>query len=107
HDSVGAFNRWQSTLQTIRCRVVLRVTPTAGGWAVAAEATKELEDLPQPLGATAGAASLRNDNALPTARLNDDFRVRMSERWIALGRDEPLEQELLCRIEERLAGRRR
>ena len=103
-DSVGDFNRWQSTFQTIRRRAVINVTPTTQGWAIAAQATKEQEDLPQPLGATTGAANLRNDQSLPTARLNEQLRTRTSDRWIPLGRDEPLEQELLFRIQQRLTG---
>lgn len=105
-DSVGWFNRWQATFQTIRRRALVSVTPAAGGYAVGVRATKEIEDLPQPLGATAGAASLRNDQALPSERLVEDYQTRSSGRWVPLGRDEPLEQEMLRQIRQRLAGGR-
>ncbi|WP_146574446.1 hypothetical protein [Botrimarina hoheduenensis] len=103
-DTVGAFNRWQSTLQTLRRRAVVRVIPAASGYEIGVRVDKQLEDLPRPELATAGAASLRNDSSLPTDRLNPVDRVRSSERWIDIGRDEPLEQRMLRDIAQRLGG---
>lgn len=101
-DTVGSFNRWQSTLQTLRRRAIVRVTPAAGGYEIGVRVDKQLEDLDRPELATAGAASLRNDSSLPSDRVNPINRVRGSERWIDIGRDEPLEQALLRRFRERL-----
>lgn len=100
-DTVGAFNRWQSTLQTLRRRALVRVIPAAGGYEIGVRVDKQLEDLPRPELATAGAASLRNDASLPTDRLNPVDRVLTSDRWINIGRDEPLEQEMLREIAQR------
>ena len=102
-DSAGAFNRWQSTLQSIRRRATLRVIPAAGGSEVAVRVDKQLEDLNRPERASAGAASLRNDNALPSDRVTPVDRTRVSERWIDIGRDEPLEQRMLRELRRRLA----
>jgi hypothetical protein len=45
-DSVGAFNLWQSTLQTIRRRAVLRVIPLGNAYQLDLQVQKQLEDLP-------------------------------------------------------------
>jgi hypothetical protein len=103
-DSAGAFNRWQSTLQTIRRRANVRVVPVSGGYEVGVRVDKQLEDLVRPERATAGAASLRNDSSLPTDRLNPPSTVLGSDRWIDIGRDEPLEQRLLGRIRDAVAA---
>lgn len=103
-DSAGAFNRWQSTLQTVRRRAYVRVIPVAEGWAIDVQVFKELEDLPHPERASAGQAVLRNDNSLPSGRVVPVSLTRESDVWIRLGRDEPLEQKMLGEIQERLAG---
>jgi hypothetical protein len=103
-DSVGAFNRWESTFQTIRRRAVIRVIPDANGYLVEAIVEKELEDLRNPEKATAGASTFRNDNALPSRRLEEVSRTQSSPRWIQLGRDPALEQRLLAEIHARLTG---
>ncbi|MCI0335566.1 MAG: hypothetical protein L0228_20350 [Planctomycetes bacterium] len=104
HDSVGSFNRWESTFQTIRRRALLRVIPDAAGYLVEVVVEKELEDLPNPEKATAGAAVFRSDDSLPSRRLEDVSRARSSPRWIQLGRDPLLEQRMLADIQARLGG---
>ncbi len=103
-DSVGNFNRWESTFQTIRRRALVRVVPDATGYLVEVIVEKELEDLPQPERATAGAATFRNDTSLPSRRLEQPGRIGTSPRWIPLGRDPPLEQRMLAEIHARLTG---
>ena len=106
-DSVGDFNRWESTFQTIRRRALVRVLPDAAGYNVEVIVEKELEHLPRPEQATAGAATFRNDNALPSRRRNAmDLAQRpgSSRQWIALGRDVALEQRMLADIHARLSG---
>ncbi len=103
-DSVGSFNRWESTFQTIRRRAVVRVIPDAAGYLVEVIVEKELEDLPKPEHATAGAATFRNDSSLPSRRLEQVSRTRSAPRWIPLGRDPPLEQRMLAEIHARLSG---
>jgi hypothetical protein len=103
-DSVGSFNRWESTLQTIRRRALVRVIPDAAGYLVEVIVEKELEDLPKPEHATAGAATFRNDGSLPSRRLEQVSHTRSSPRWIPLGRDPLLEQRMLAEIHARLAA---
>jgi hypothetical protein len=103
-DSVGSFNRWESTFQTIRRRAVVRVIPDAAGYLVEVIVEKELEDLPNPEKATAGAVIFRTDGSLPSRRLEEVSRTRSSPRWLQLGRDPPLEQRILADIHARLNG---
>ena len=103
-DSVGWDNRWESTFQTIRRRAVMRVIPQQGGYLVEAVVNKELEDLPRPENATAGAASFRNDNSLPSRASEEVSRTRYSPNWIPLGRDIWVEQALLAEIRERVVS---
>jgi hypothetical protein len=103
-DSVGTFNRWESTFQTIRRRAVVRVVPASTGYMVEVIVEKELEDLPKPEHATAGAATFRNDSSLPSRRLEQPSRTHSSPRWIQLGRDVALEQRMLAEIHARLSG---
>ncbi|MCA9248645.1 MAG: hypothetical protein KDA42_16080, partial [Planctomycetales bacterium] len=70
-DSVGSFNRWESTLQTIRRRATLRVIPTGGGYLVDVQVEKELEDLPKPERSTTGSATFRNDGSLDSDETRD------------------------------------
>jgi len=101
-DSVGRYNEWESTFQTIRRRAVLRVIPERGGYLIDVEVQKELEDLPRPEHATSGAATFRNDNSL-SSRLNEEVsRTRLSSEWLPLGRDPALEQQILADIRARL-----
>ena len=103
-DSVGSFNRWESTFQTIRRIATLRVIPDQGGYLVEVVVSKELEDLPRPEHATAGAATFRTDGSLPSARADTVSRTLSSPRWIPLGRDTALEGRMLAEIHGRLAG---
>ena len=104
HDSVGSFNRWESTFQSIRRRATVRVIPDANGYLVEVIVEKELEDLPRPERSTAGAASFRSDISLPSPRLEPISRVRQSPCWLPLGRDPALEQRMLAEIHARLNG---
>ncbi len=103
-DSVGSYNEWESTFQTIRRRAVLRVIPEQGGYLVDVEVQKELEDLPRPEHATVGAATFRNDNSLPSRLGEEVSRTRLSGEWIPLGRDPALEQQILDDIRIRLGA---
>lgn len=102
-DSVGAFNLWESTLQTIRRRASVRVLPDAQGYLVEVQVEKQLEDLPRPEKSTAGAAAFHNENTIPQDRVAAPSRSRPSPLWISLGRDQALEQQILADIRQRLA----
>jgi len=103
-DSTGWDNRWESTFQTIRRQAVLRVIPQQGGYLVDAVVNKELEDLARPENSTAGAATFRNDNSLPSRLDETVIRTRFSKNWIPQGRDIMVEQQLLAEIQARLTS---
>jgi hypothetical protein len=102
-ESVGRYNRWESTFQTIRRRCVIRVIPDATGYLIDATVEKDLEDLPHPEHSTAGAASFRNDSSLPPSQDEPVNPTRLGGNWIMLGRDPALEQLILADIQARLA----
>ncbi len=101
-DSVGRYNRWESTFQTIRRRCVVRVIPDATGYLIDVTVEKDIENLPHPENATAGAATLRNDASIPSNREEPVNPVRLAGNWILLGRDPALEQRMLADIQGRL-----
>ena len=101
-DSVGRYNRWESTFQTIRRRAIVRVIPDRNGYLIDLTVHKELEDLPHPENATAGAATFRNDSSLRSSVTQAVSRTRLSEFWIPLGRDQACEQAILTEIQARL-----
>ncbi len=101
-DSVGRYNRWESTLQTIRRRATVRVIPDAAGYVVDVTVEKDLEDLPRPEFSTAGVATFRNDSSLPSVPAEAVSRTQLSGRWILIGRDLALEQRILADIQSRL-----
>lgn len=103
-DSVGNFNRLESTFQTIRRRGIVRVVPQQGGYQVEMVVEKELEDLPHPENSTAASAAFRNDGSL-TSRVNENVsRTRLSQHWVPLGRDTECEQQILAEIQARLGA---
>jgi hypothetical protein len=101
-DSVGRYNRWESTFQTIRRRATVRVIPDATGYIVDVTVEKDLEDLPRPEFSTAGATSFRNDSSLPSVPAEAVSRTQLAGRWILIGRDPALEQQMLADIQSRL-----
>lgn len=96
-DSVGAYNRTESTLQTIRRRCIVRVTPANGGYLMDVAVFKELEDLPRPQEASGGDATFRFDASIQR------YREPVGDRpptlgWIQQGRDCDLEQRIIGRL---------
>jgi hypothetical protein len=106
NDSIGTWNRWESTFQTIRRRATVRVIPDANGYLVEVIVEKEREDLPKPERSTVSRASFSDniDFTLPSDRLEESARVHSSPRWLSLGRDPALEQRMLAEIHARLNG---
>lgn len=99
-DSVGRYERWYSTLQSVRRRAVVRVASTPQGYQVNVEVFKELEDVPPEQGGYPP-ASFRNDSSL--ARVSSPPGVvPTSGGWIPLGRDFLLEQRILNELAARL-----
>ena len=106
HDTVDPDQRLENTLQSMRRRAVVRVTPAQGGHWVEVAVFKELEDVAQPDHATAGAATFRYDSTL-TRVDNPITGEQVTKGWIAQGRDTSLEQQIIADLLSRCgqAGR--
>ena len=100
-DSTPGYERWHSTLQSIRRTAEVRVIPDSNGFRVYVEVYKELEDVSQPEYSTVTAATRRHDGSLVTdQRLGNQFGS-VTLGWIPLGRDQSLEQEMLRNLHAR------
>lgn len=101
-DSADAYEKIESTFQTIRRQCLVRVVPTGDGYLIDVTVFKELEDLRQPEHASAGAALFRRDT--PKQGVTGPVGERATTLgWIPLGRDTALEQRILSKISTRLA----
>lgn len=104
--------RLLATLQSIRYRCDVKIDWIApdggdprpgtvpagcGGYLVTVIVYKELEDVPRPIRATAGAAAFRSDNTVDRQFEVVDPSV-VDTNWIPKGREVYLEQEILKRI---------
>jgi len=96
-DSVGGYERSESTLQSIRRRATVRVIPAASGYLVDVTVYKELEDLVRPEHATVGAATFRYDDSL-TPYTEPVGGQPYTKGWIPQGRDIPLEQKIVAKL---------
>lgn len=120
-DSVTSYDRLEATLQSIRRRAFVRVSPTEGGYLVEVNVIKELEDVPRPEHATTGGHNFRHDNSIrryesPGNEIPDGDSGRISpvgsqprqqqptNGWIPQGRDANLENEILAKIYGRLGA---
>ena len=99
-DSPDRYSRLEATLQTVRRRAEIRVSPRDGGYWISVQVFKELEDLAMPSGATASSATFRNDSSLNRVE-SPIGEAETHSGWIPLGRDTALEQ----RIVEEIGGR--
>lgn len=101
-DSTVGFERRHATLQSIRRRAVATVKPQVdGGYLVHVVVYKELEDLSQPEFSTVNLEALRHDGTL--LRTEGARHVGpVTLGWIAIGRDESLEQRILSELRGRL-----
>jgi hypothetical protein len=102
-DSVGFYERLESTLQTIRrfARVTVKPAPE-GGFAVKVEVHKQLEDLVRPDRQSGGRAVF--NNAFPINRTREVVGpVPLPIQWLDRGRDHKLEQVILARLRYDLA----
>jgi hypothetical protein len=100
--------RLLATVQTIRYRCVVNIQmvqsdpaqpAAAPGYMVQVVVFKELEDLPRPIKATAGAAAFRSDNTVERQFEVVDPSV-VDTAWIPKGREMYLEQEIIKRMKE-------
>lgn len=97
-DSVGAENRWESSLQSIRRRLFVTITPVEGGFLVGAEAFKELEDVQGSVANSVGGATFLIDQPLQRD-LNLVTGQSRPSGWIPVGRDVPLERALVADLQ--------
>lgn len=100
-DSTWGFQRQYATLQSIRRRASVRVTPGPGGYLVALVVTTELEDLGRPEKAMAGAVLLEDADS-PASGEQRRMTGAATLGWIPMGRDTSLEQKILDDIRQRL-----
>jgi hypothetical protein len=95
-DSPTLSSRTESTLQSIRRKAYIRIAPSQGGYMVAVEAFKELEDVTGAANFAGGATFLENN---PLQRdLTAVVGQPAPSGWIPKGRDAELEQALLSSI---------
>ena len=99
-DSMRGFDRLHATLQTVRRFAKVRVIPSGNSYQIDLQVFKELEDLPQPVGATAR-GQLRFDNSLDKNQ-NNPWLKKQVQGWIPMGREIALEQQILRNIQQRL-----
>ncbi len=101
-DSVGFWERLESTLQSIRRFARARVEPApGGGFLVRVEVYKELEDLAKPERQMGGRAVFNTDyNASRTREVDGPVQVPIG--WVPRGRDPKLEELILRRIRDAL-----
>lgn len=92
------YQRLLAFFQSIRHRCILVIQPADdGGYYIDVKVFKELEDLPTPMRATAGAASFRMNSTIER-----QFEVIeqpiYAASWVPIGRDFKLEQVILERL---------
>lgn len=98
HDTIGCRNRLEATLQSIRRRGFVNITPTNGGYLVGVEVYRELENAPGLAANAAGAATFLQSNPLQRD-LNLVVGQSTPSGWLVLGRDEVLEREMLLSLQ--------
>ena len=102
-DSTPGFERLHSTLQSVRRRAVIHVIPVGPGFSIEAIVLKDLEDLNHPENAAVGSTTpARHDGTLRQEQ-PEEGHGPVTLGWIPQGRDLSLEQELLRKIQARLA----
>lgn len=100
-DSSPGYERLHATLQSIRRKGIVKLTPTQGGFWLEVNVIKELEDLDHPDRSTISGPLERTDNSF----IRDPDPRRGSATtlgWIPLGRDLSLEQRILAELRGRL-----
>lgn len=92
-DTIGANNRLESTLQSIRRKAIVSITPAEGGYFVTVQTIKELEDVARAANSP-GAATFLDNNPLQR-----DLDVVVGQAtpsgWINRGNDPALERSML------------
>lgn len=100
-DTTTFYDKLESTFQSYRRQAEIEVTPVEGGFSVQMMVFKELEDVPKPLSATAGAGTLRHDTSQRHVKMAIGQQPTVTG-WIPQGRDPNLEQKMLNQLLVRL-----
>jgi hypothetical protein len=103
-ETIGFDNRMESTLQSIRRKVLVHFVRVEGGYLVSVEALKEIEDVTAPTPNSPGGSTFS-----PNYPIRRDLSQVLGQAsppgWIPLGRDATLEQDILCRLQAAYAVR--
>ncbi|MCH2212183.1 MAG: hypothetical protein MK110_12835 [Fuerstiella sp.] len=98
-DSVGLQNRMESTLQSIRRRVVISFGRSGSDqMMVSVVVHKEIEDVPGPTATHAGGATFSESDVFDRD-LNQVLGQAAPSRWLPRGRDPHLEARLVAQIQ--------
>ncbi|MFN9717926.1 MAG: hypothetical protein ACK58L_04475 [Planctomycetota bacterium] len=98
-DSVGLENRLESTLQSIRRRVVISMQSSGVGvMLVNVRVDKEIEDLPGIAANYEGGATFSENRPL-NRDLNQVIGQSSPSQWLPLGRDPLLERKIMSEIQ--------
>lgn len=100
-DAATPYERWLGTFQSIRRWARVTVVPVDNEFQIEVHVYKELEDLDQPTGTSAGGQVLRHDDS-PEDRQSPFWYEPRQYGWIALGRDAALEEKILKNIAARI-----
>lgn len=103
-DSTYGYEKLESTLQTIRRRCIVRVTPESGGYWIGVEVHKEMEDVNGPSNQQLALDGVRFDGTLRNQEDDYSGLAPQTNGWIPLCRDVLLEQRILQDIVARLRG---
>ena len=99
HDSVGSENRLESTLQSIRRRVVVSMQSSGSDlMTVSVRVDKEIEDLPGLAANYEGGATFQESQPL-SRDLDQVVGQTGPSRWLSIGRDPLLERQMLSQIQ--------
>lgn len=103
HDALTSYEKWLGTFQSIRRWARVTVVPMGDEYQIGVQVFKELEDLEQPTGTSAGGQTLRHDDS-PEKVKDPTWYEPERYGWIAIGRDVHLEQRILKNIVARLSN---
>lgn len=93
-----SYESTETTLQSIRRRCVATIIPAeAGGFYVEVKVFKELEDVPQPSHASAGAVIQRLEETPGRVYVVPPSKPTTTQ-WIPMGRDHALERAILLQL---------
>jgi len=100
-DTLGTDQRIESSLHTTRRRVTVAITPMAAGSEIFVQVTKERLTAPNQGPESIGEAYSLYDFQISKMYERDEIEIT-HYKWVDVGRDDLLEQEILARLERRL-----